>query len=156
MIDKPEIVQSAAKLTALIHLTVPRDEIRTVMGPGITEVYSTLAAQGIKPAGPWFTHHVKMAPEIFDFEICVPIATPISAAGRVQPGQLRAATVARTIYRGPYEGLPSAWGEFMKWIDSEGHTPAPDLWECYIAGPESSPDSANWRTELNRPLIRLR
>ena len=28
----------------------------------------------------------------------------------------------------------------------------PDLWECYTVGPESSPDSADWRTELNRPL----
>ncbi len=29
----------------------------------------------------------------------------------------------------------------------------PDLWECYAAGPESGPDPAKWRTELNRPLL---
>jgi effector-binding domain-containing protein len=61
--------------------------------------------------------------------------------------------VARTVYRGPYEGLGTAWGEFNAWIAANGHTPAPDLWECYVAGPESSPDPATWRTELNRPLI---
>jgi hypothetical protein len=41
----------------------------------------------------------------------------------------------------------------MAWI-VEGHTPGPDLWERYIAGPESSPAPATWRTELNRPLVR--
>lgn len=64
--------------------------------------------------------------------------------------------VARTIYRGPYEGLGSAWSEFDAWIAAHGHTPAADLWECYAAGPESSPDPASWRTELDRPLIRER
>jgi hypothetical protein len=26
------------------------------------------------------------------------------------------------------------------------------LWELYSVGPQSTPDPANWRTELNRPL----
>ena len=96
--------------------------------------------------------HLKLDPEVFDFEISVPVSRPVAAAGRVRPGQLPAATVARTVYRGRYEGLGSAWEEFTEWIEANGHTPAPNLWECYIAGPESSPDPSAWRTELNRPL----
>jgi effector-binding domain-containing protein len=92
--------------------------------------------------------------DVFDFEIGVPVKTPVSPVGRVQAGQLPAATVARTVYQGPYEGLGSAWEEFVAWIAAEGHTPAADLWECYVAGPESNPDPATWRTELNRPLAR--
>jgi effector-binding domain-containing protein len=79
---------------------------------------------------------------------------PVSATGRVKASQLPAVTVARTVYHGSYEGLGSAWGEFIGWITTEGHTSAPDLWECYVAGPESNPDPATWRTELNRPLVR--
>ena len=153
MIDTPRIVPTAAQLTAFIHLTVPREEIGNVMGPGISEVRAAIAAQGIEPAGPWFTRHLRMDPDTFDFEICVPVTTPVVATGRVKPGQLRAATVARTVYHGPYEGLGAAWGEFMEWIAAEGLTPAPDLWERYVAGPESNPDPATWRTELNRPVI---
>jgi len=67
---------------------------------------------------------------------------------------LPATTVARTVFQGPYEGLGAAWGEFDAWIVANGHTPGPDLWECYVAGPESSSDPASWRTELNRPLVR--
>lgn len=154
MLDTPQIAQTTARTTAVIRLTVPRAEIRSVMGPGYRELMAAIAAQGIAATGPWFTHHLRVPGETFDFEIGVPVATPVAAAGRVEPGELRAATVARTVYRGPYEGLSGAWGEFMAWIETQGHTPAPDLWECYVAGPESGPDAAAWRTELNRPLTR--
>lgn len=152
MIDPPQITQSTAQLTATIHLTVPREEIRQVMGPGLGELMAALAAQGIAPAGPWFTRHLRMDPASFDFEISVPVERPVAPVGRVKPGILAEARVARTVYHGPYEGLGAAWGELGAWIAAEGHTPRPDLWEVYVAGPESSADPAKWRTELNRPL----
>jgi effector-binding domain-containing protein len=153
MIDTPQITQSTARQVAMIRLTVPSSEIQTVMGPGIREVMDTLAAQGITPAGPWFTHHMRRPTDVFDFEICVPVTIPVVPAGRVKPGVLPAATVARTVYHGPYEGLGAAWGEFMDWIEAKGHTPREDLWETYTVGPESGSDSTKWRTELNRPLM---
>jgi effector-binding domain-containing protein len=156
VLDTPQITQTAAQTTAVIRLTVPRAEIRNVMGPGHRELIAAIAAQGIAATGPWFTHHLKLPGETFDFEIGVPVAAPVVAARRVRPGELRAATVARTVYRGPYEGLAGAWSEFIAWIEAQGHTPAPDLWECYAAGPESSTDPNLWRTELNRPLTRTK
>ena len=33
------------------------------------------------------------------------------------------------------------------------HATAPDLYECYVTGPHSSPDPAEWRTEFTRPLL---
>jgi effector-binding domain-containing protein len=124
------------------------------MGPAIGEVMGAIAAQGVAPAGPVFSHHFRMDPDVFDFEVGVPVTRPVADTGRVRVSELPAATVARTVYQGPYEGLGAAWGEFGTWIASEGHEPAADLWECYVAGPESSPDPATWRTELNRPLTR--
>ena len=152
MLDTPRITKTPAQLTAIIRLTIPREEIRNVMGPAIGELMAALAAQGRVPAGPIFSHHLRMDPDTFDFEIGVPVTAPVSAVGRVKAGRLPATTVARTVYHGPYEGLGSAWAEFDAWIAAGGHTPAPDLWECYVAVPESNPDPATWRTELNRPL----
>jgi effector-binding domain-containing protein len=153
MIETPRIVMSLAQPMAFIHLTVPRDQIRHVMGTGVKEVMAAVAAAGQKPIGPWFTHHLKMDPAVFDFRICVPVATPIAPVRRVQAGELASRKVARTVYRGRYEGLPGAWGEFEKWVAANGHEAAADLWEVYAVGPESGPDSSAWRTELNRPLI---
>jgi len=153
MIDTPKIVKSAGQLTAMVHLTVPRSEIQNVMGPGLSEVQAAVAAQGIAVIGPWFTHHLKMDPKAFDFEICLPVKTPVSATGRVQPGRMPARRVVRTVFHGSYEGLAGAWGELMSWIKSEGLTPAEDLYEIYTEGPEASSDPSAWRTELNRPLM---
>jgi effector-binding domain-containing protein len=152
MIDTPEIAQTSRQITAVIRLTIPRREIQSVMGPAIGEVIAAVTAQGVGPAGPVFSYHFRMDPETFDFEVGVPVRAAVTAAGRVQPGQLPAARVARTVYHGSYEGLGEAWQEFKSWIAAQGHQAAPSIWECYVAGPESSPDPANWRTELNQPL----
>jgi effector-binding domain-containing protein len=152
MIDTPQITETAAQITAVIRLTIPRAEIQKVMGPAIGEIMAAVAAQDMSPAGPIFSYHFRMDPEVFDFEVGVPVAKPVSSSGRVKPGQLPARKVARTVYRGPYEGLGPAWGEFNAWLAANGHKPAAELWESYVAGPESSPDPASWRTELTRPL----
>jgi effector-binding domain-containing protein len=153
MLDTPQIVQTTARLTAIIHFTIPRAEMMKVFAPGVSELMDTIAAQGIAPVGPVFTHHLKITPETFDFELGVQVSAPVVATGHVRPSHWPAMKVARTVCHGPYEGLPDAWAEFMRWIVTAGHAPAPDLWECYVTGPQSSPDPTTWRTELNRPLI---
>ena len=134
-------------------MTVPRAEIKLVMGNGMKELIQTVNDQKILMAGPIFSHHFRMDPASFDFEIGVPVKSPVKAMGRVRPGSLPAARVARTVYHGDYEGLGAAWGEFEQWIKAQKLMAAPDLWEVYVTGPESSPDPSKWRTELNRPLV---
>ena len=151
--DEPRILRTTPLLAAVIHLTIPRSEIRSVMGPSLAEVMEAAKTQNIGPAGPWFTHHLRMNPATFDFEICVPVTAPVAPAGRVQPGSFPAMKVARTVHRGGYEGLSAAWGEFKAWISAQGHSAGPDLFESYPVGPESSQNPADWRTELTQPLI---
>lgn len=153
MIDPPRIVEVPARPLAIVRLTIPREEIRQVMGPGIGEIYAALGAQGVAPAGPWLTHHLRMAPDIFDFEIAVPVPAPITPVGRVTNGKLPAARVAQTLYRGGYEGLGEAWSRFMAWIAAEGLTPAEDLWETYLTDPSTVSDPGKYQTELTRPLV---
>jgi effector-binding domain-containing protein len=153
MIETPEVVKTTAQLVATIHIETPRSEIQNVMGPGIGEAIAAASAQGIGPTGQWFAHHRKMTPEAFDFDICVPTSAPVAPVGRVRPSQRPAITVVRTVYHGPYEELADAWHDFAGWIEANGYTTAEDLYECYIVGPESSPDPADWCTELSRPVI---
>jgi effector-binding domain-containing protein len=153
MIDAPEIIETHEQLTAVIHLTVPRAEIQKVMGPGLREVLETLRAQGVEPAGRWFTRHLKMPSDVFDFEVGVPVRAKVTPAGRVENGTLPATKVARTTYYGGYEGLGSAWGELESWINASGHVSASWLWETYVTDPAANPDTSTWRTELTRPLV---
>lgn len=153
MIETPQIVQTTEQLTAVIRLTIPRSEIQQVMGPGIKELMAVVSAQGIGPVGPWLSHHLKMTPGIFDFEIAVPVLAPVTPEGRVQRGRLQAARAMRATHRGGYEGLGDAWGELDAWIAANGLTPGTDLWEVYRVGPEASQNPSDWRTELYRPII---
>jgi effector-binding domain-containing protein len=153
MLDTPQLTSTTDQLTAVIHLQIAKDQIQHVMGPGITELMATVGAQGIGPTGPWFTHHFRIDAQGWDFEICVPVSAPVTPTGRVAPGRWPAMRVARTVYRGPYEGLGSAWPELDRWIAAHGHQPAQDLFEVYVAGPETGADPAKWQTQLIRPLV---
>lgn len=152
MIEPLRSVQTAPQLIASIPIKVARAEIRKVMGPGLTELKSAIAAQNIAVIGPWFTHHARPPGEIFDFSICLPVATPVSPAGRMLPGEWPALSVVQTIFHGGYEGLGGAWGDFKEQIKAAGYRTADDLWERYLIGPEASADPAAWRTELNKRL----
>lgn len=152
MLDTPQIVETDEQLTAVIHLVVPRADIASAMGPAIEEVLTVLAAQGTVPAGPCFSWHRRLPTDSFDFEVGFPVARPVMPAGRVMASRLPAVKAVRTTYRGGYEGLGPAWGAFIGWIASEGLAVSDTLWECYVSGPATSPDPADWRTELNRVL----
>ncbi|MCX6178586.1 MAG: GyrI-like domain-containing protein [Chlorobiales bacterium] len=153
MIEKPQVIETTAQHVATIHIETPFSEIQHVMGSGIAEAMAAAKAQGIGPTGPWFAHHLKRPQESFDFDICVPVSAPVTAVGRVKPWQRPVLKVVRTVYHGPYEGLSEAWHEFTEWIEANGYKTANDLYECYLVGPESSPNPADWRTELSRSLV---
>ena len=153
MLETPRILQTDEQLTAIIHLRVPRAEIGEVMGPAMAEVSSVLAFQGIVPAGPCFSYHLRMPSDSFDFEVGYPVAREVKSTGRVRMSRLPAQRVVRTVYHGGYEGLGPAWGEFIAWIKGQELPAQNRLWESYLSGPEASLDPATWRTELNRPLM---
>jgi hypothetical protein len=90
-IEEPRIIHSQTLHTAYIRIAIKRDEIQDVKDPGLTELRQVLAAQRIKPSGPWFNHHLKMDPEKFDFKLSVPVPKEIHPAGWVVPGVLASA-----------------------------------------------------------------
>lgn len=158
MIESPHIVETEESTAAVIHLKVGRTELPSVVPAAIDELVKAISAQGQSPQGPLFMHHLAMSSDAFDVEVGFPVARPIAPAGRVHPGKLPAATVARTIYQGPYEGLYGAWEAFGQRLQSDGLLGgsnlcrAESLWERYLVGPETTGDMSKWRTELNLPL----
>ena len=153
MLSPLTVVHTEALPAAVIHITCPRDEIQNVMGSAIAEVIAVARSQGVGPTGPVFSHHFDMQPGIFNFEVGVPVSSPLRPVTRVKAGELPAAKVARTVYTGPYEGLGEAWEEFTDQVEAAGHQRASNLWECYLTDPNKTQDDSQFETELNRPLI---
>lgn len=156
MLEPLTIAFSEGQQAAVIHIEVARDQIRSVMEPAIEELMAAVSEQGVGPAGPLFAHHIKQSSERFDFELGVPVAGSVAPVGRVRPGSLPATKVARSVYRGDYDGLYQAWDEFGRraqeeltaQMEEEGLKPGATIWESYVKGPESDPDPRTWRTEL--------
>lgn len=153
MIETPRIVTMAGQQVAAIHISTPRSEMRQVMGPGLQEAMAAARSQGVGPTGAWFAHHHAITPERFDFDICVPVSAPVEPVGRVRPWARPTLDAVCTVYQGPYERLGEAWQAFDDWIAAKDLRTASDLYERYLAGPESTPDAAQYRTELSRPLV---
>lgn len=147
-----KVTSTLAQESAVIRLTIPKAQVAQLMGAAIGELMSTVAAQGAGPAGPLYSYHHRGDPDVFDLEVGVPVSQPISPTGRVTPGELPAVKVVQTVYSGPYEGLGDGWCEFMQAVEAGDYDLDTPFFERYVAGPESSPDPAQWRTELNRVL----
>ena len=154
MISEPEILETAAVEAAVIPITCRREDMQKVFGPAVQELFDVLARQGIGTEGAVFAHHLAMPTGMFDFELGVAVAAPVAPEGRVQPGSLPAGRVAHTTYTGPYGGLYGAWSRFDVWMTANGLRQAGHLWEHYVFGPDKTPDPAEYRTALYRPLRR--
>jgi hypothetical protein len=59
------------------------------------------AAQGVEPVGAVFAHHLKMSPDIFDFELGVKDLGAGHGCRTGETGPASHAKVARTVYGGP-------------------------------------------------------
>lgn len=152
MIEPASIVEIAPRPAAVIRLTIPRHEISTVMGPAIGELIACLTGQGLVPAGPVYAHHFRLDPQVFDFEVGVPVAGDFTGEGRVQVGATPGGKAVMTTLHGPYDGLPAGWGEFHSNVQAAGMELAGNFWEAYSKGPESGTDPSQWRTELYMAL----
>ncbi len=149
MSEDLEIHESPAEPAAVIHLTIPRAEMKAAFPRAIHEILDTLETQGMAPAGPPYARHFRFDPDTFDFELGFPTEGSVEPSGRVEAGELPAARVVRTIHRGAYDGLPAAWEAFHKQVQAGGFPVGEEFRERYVVGPESGPDPEQWRTELS-------
>lgn len=143
-----ELTELPEMQVAAVRLLIPRARIGEVMGPAIGAIFRTLAQQSVRAIGPVCTHHFRIDPLVFDFEVAVPVNAAITQDVDVQPSIIPAFRIARTIYSGPYEGLGAAWQQFESQLDSMHLIRRPNLIERYLRGPESELPPTEWMTEL--------
>ena len=153
MLEPPQMVFVPAQLLAVVRLTIPRGEMVQHFDPAVLLVSDALRAQSVAPAGPVTAHYFAIPAETFDFELGFPIAAPIAVAGPVYLAEQPAQNVIRTVYTGPFAGLPSAWGVFQNHIVAKGYRCATDFREAYLNNPNTITDQTQYKTELVRILV---
>jgi len=113
-------------------------------------------------AGAPFGRYHAFGPESVDVEIGFPVASPAEglpplatvAAGELGASGLPGGPAARTILRGPYDGLSAAYDALHDWIHEQpGVDDSDGPWESYIDDPTTVAPS-QLRTEITWPLRR--
>jgi hypothetical protein len=114
MLSAPHIINTDLQEAAVIRLTIQRSKMRELFGAAVGKLMTAPAAQGVEPVGAVFAHHLKMSPDIFDFELGVKISAPVTAAGRVKPGQLPTQRWRELFTAAPYALRSAAIGHGME------------------------------------------
>ncbi|HEY6012367.1 MAG TPA: GyrI-like domain-containing protein [Candidatus Limnocylindrales bacterium] len=129
-------------------------EIPAFLQGAFAELFGRLGLLGVPPAGHPFVIYHAFGPIEMDAEVCVPIAGPATATGRIGSRQIPAATVARTLHVGPYEELGAAYRALTEWIEGNGFEASGPVQERYLNGPGEGVAPADFRTEVEIPVVR--
>jgi effector-binding domain-containing protein len=159
MSHEPQIQERAAQHYAAIPMTVPMDGLSSAVDSAFPELFGWLASQGITPAGPPLIRYlvIDMAGEL-QIELAVPVAAPVIASGRIQPGTLPEGRYAVLRHTGPYDGLIASNAVLPRWAQEHGiefdtwDTAQGSAWrsraEHYLTDPSQEPDPAKWETDV--------
>jgi effector-binding domain-containing protein len=159
MTHDPQVQARAAQHYAGIPVTVTMDGLSAAVDSGLPELFGWLASQGIAPAGPPFISYlvIDMAGKM-QIELGVPVAAPVTASGRVQPGSLPEGKYLVLRHTGPYHGLIASNAALQQW--AREHQIEFDTWdtadgsawrsraEHYLTNPAAEPDPAKWETDV--------
>jgi effector-binding domain-containing protein len=159
MSHEPRIQERAAQHYAGIPVTVTMDGLPAAVDSAFPELFGWLAGQGIPPAGPPLIRYlvIDMAGEM-QIEMGVPVAAPITASGRIQPGTLPEGRYAVLRHTGPYDGLVASNAALQRWAQEHviefdtWDTPQGSAWrgraEHYLTDPSQEPDPGKLETDV--------
>ncbi len=122
----------------------------------VGELYATLAAQKIAPAGPaggifaseLFTH------ERGEATIFVPCTPPERATGRVEPMAVPGAELAIIVHAGRPAEIDRAYGALATYVADHALAIDGPIREYYLVGSHDTLDERRWRTEIGWPIFR--
>jgi effector-binding domain-containing protein len=159
MSQEPQIQARDAQHYAAIPMTVTMQSLSGAVDEGFPELFGWLGGQGIAPAGPPFIRYrvIDMAADL-QIELGVPVATPVTGSGRIQPGTLPAGKYAVLRHTGPYDGLIASNAALQNWAHERGiefdawDTAEGSAWrsraEHYLTDPSQEPNPAKWETDV--------
>jgi effector-binding domain-containing protein len=114
---------------------VAQEDIAPFLGTVFAEVLEVLGRQGLEPVGPPFGRY-EVRGDGFEVEAGFPTHRPITAEGRVVPGELPGGTVATTVHTGGYDRVADAYAAVTSWLADHALAPSAPPWESYLDGPD--------------------
>lgn len=138
--------------TAVMHLRCGLHEISTVMGEAFGKVFEAVTRAGGTPAGPVFARYFEFDEDIVDFECGIAVTAPFTGDDGVKASEIGGCEAAVAMHIGSYDTLNETYDALQAWIEAQGRTPSPVMWEVYLTDPDQEPDPMRWQTEVYWPV----
>jgi len=147
----------SVEATAAVAITAVLDDEE--LGPWLHgafgELDATLAASGMRPAGP--------AAGLYDTElfalgvgtavVFVPVTSPIDDVGRVRVVEIPAADLAVTVHHGSHDDIDRAYGSLASYVAESAISLDGPIRETYLSSFRDTPDADRWSTEIAWPIF---
>lgn len=147
------IQEVVAQPVAAVRMVIPWGQLGEVLGSTFGEIAMHLAASEAPMAGAPVVLYYGMDATTneegnAELEIAIPVVAPILEGERVKNSTVPAGTAVTTIHMGPYHEISKAYQAIQAWLQEHGHQSAGSAWEVYMTDPESTPDPADYRTDV--------
>jgi DNA-binding transcriptional MerR regulator len=143
---------------------VPAAAITAVVGTGellpwfrgaLGELYATLEAGGLRPAGPAGATY---ATQLFSEEkgeatVFVPTRAEIPLVGRVTPRAIPAAELAVIVHPGSHSDVDLSYGALATYVADHALQVDGPIREYYLTSWRDTADESAWRTEICWPIF---
>jgi DNA-binding transcriptional MerR regulator len=140
---------------AAIRDVVDLDDISPWYHGAFGELYATLAAQRLVPAGPAGGIY---ANDLFAYErgeatVFVPCLSPVRSTGRVESLVVPGVDLALIEHAGADTDVDRAYGALATYVTDHALAVEGPIREYYLVGSHDSPDESLWRTEIGWPIF---
>jgi DNA-binding transcriptional MerR regulator len=145
----------APALAAAVSSVVAASELLPWFPGALGELYATLEASGVSPAGP---AGGSFATELFTREkgeatIFVPATAEVPLVGRVAARTIPAGEFAVIVHSGPHDDVDRSYGALGAYVADHAVGVDAPLREYYLVGRRDTPDQQAWRTEICWPIF---
>jgi AraC family transcriptional regulator len=144
--------QIEPKTALVIRAKCKRDEIAATLGQCLPRVFAWCSQHGVPFAGPPFTRYLPSGPGLISLEAGLTIAVPSKGEGDIVATELPGGAAAVAIHAGSYDTLGETHAAVEQWLDANKLESGGAPWETYLTDPGTTPDPAQWRTEVVYPL----
>jgi DNA-binding transcriptional MerR regulator len=144
-----------ATRAAAITATVTMGELVPWYLGAFGELYATLDARGVRPAGPGgglFASEL-WADERGEATLFVPVTAEIEPLGRVRPAVVPDAELAVIVHAGSPANLDRSYGALGAYVSGHALRVDGPIREYYVVGRQETSDEGAWRTEIGWPVF---
>ena len=140
---------------AAVRDTIDLDDASAWFQGAIGELYATLAAQRISPAGPAGGIYATdlFAHERGEATVFLPCGPQVKPTGRVEAAEIPRAELAVITHAGSHADIDRAYGELGAYVADHALGVDGPVREYYLTGGHETPDENSWRTEIGWPIF---